>query len=94
MTAEPLHAKTEGKTVRLTGRFGVFAPGRLSLQFLDRQGKGLGSESLAEPVSPLTPVVLDRAVKLPDATATIRLMVVDAAGKKAGEIAKTEGIGT
>lgn len=93
VTAEPLHAKTEGKTVRLTGRFGVFAPGRLALHFLDRLGQGLGRENLADPVSPLAPVILDRAAKLPDGTATIRLMVVDAAGKETGEIAKTDKIG-
>ncbi|MEI7899016.1 MAG: hypothetical protein WCK89_02100 [bacterium] len=79
------------KAVRLTGRFGVFAPGRVALHFLDGQGKVLGRENLAEPVSPLTPVVLDRAAKLPDGTATVRLVFVDAAGKEAGGLAIIEG---
>ncbi len=93
VVSESLCAKAEGKTVSLTGRFGVFAPGRLALHFLDGQGQVLGRENLAEPVSPLTPVVLDHAVKLPDGTAIIRLIFVDAAGQEAGEIAAVNGIG-
>jgi len=53
----------------------------------------LGREILAEPVSPLIPVVLDCAAKLPDGTAALRLVFVDAAGKEAGEIAAVNGIG-
>jgi len=93
VVSESLCAKAEGKTARLTGRFGVFAPGRLSLHFLDGQGQLLGREILAEPVSPLIPVVLDCAAKLPDGTAALRLVFVDAAGKEAGEIAAVNGIG-
>jgi hypothetical protein len=63
---------------------------RAVLCFLDNQGRGLAREVLAEPVSPLTPVVLDRTAKLPDGTARVRLVLVDASGKEAGEIAKTD----
>ena len=88
VVSEPLRAeKAAGGTVRLSGRFGVFASGRLAIHFLDSKGKALTNVALPEPASPLVPVILDHVAELPNGTATIRLMLVDAAGKESGQIA-------
>jgi len=82
-----LRATVEAGKVRLTGRFGVFAKGRLALLFLDGQKKVLAKKDLAKAVSPLGPVIIDDMAKLPVGTESIHLVFVNTKGQESGELA-------
>lgn len=71
----PLSATPAGGRLRLTGRFGVFAPGQLVADALDGRGARLSRRVLLKRVSPLEPLVLDQTVVLPKETACVVLLV-------------------
>ena len=75
--------------VKLTGRFGVFAPGKLRLVFLDRQGSALGQLNLTEDASPLKAVVLDTSVEYPAGTASVEVMFVGKGSQPPLRLART-----
>ena len=87
VVAESLRATVEAGQVRLAGRFGVFAKGRLALLFLDDQKRVLAKKDLAEAVSPLGPVILNDIAKLPEGTESIHLVFVNTEGQESGELA-------
>jgi hypothetical protein len=90
VVATPLSAKRSPGEARLTGRFGVFAPGKVGVEFADPQGRRLGAIELPPAVSPLKPLVLDTAVAAPANATSVRLTLVGANGKAAGELARAE----
>lgn len=82
VVAEPLSVHTDGSNWKVNGRFGVFAPGRLLLRFLDANGNTQGADMLLpEKVSPLKPVQLAGEVEAVPSAASIECWLSDAAGK-------------
>ena len=59
VTCLPLAATWNSGKLQLTGRFGVFAPGRIRVTLYNNAGETISSELMKESVSPLKPVVLD-----------------------------------
>lgn len=92
VVSEPLCVKVAGEKIQVSGRFGVFASGRLALRFLDRQGKVIASQMLADSVSPLTPVLLDCAAEVPGGTVSLHLVFIDAAGHEAGILSSVDRV--
>jgi hypothetical protein len=78
IVAEPLKAKpatTASKNrCRFTGRFGVFAPGKPSIQFLDGAGAVLERVVLQD-VSPFAPLVLNRMLTVPAGAVAAELVI-------------------
>ncbi|MCX5655272.1 MAG: DUF4380 domain-containing protein [Planctomycetota bacterium] len=91
VTCEPLTAKAavDGK-VHLAGRFGVFYVARAAVVALDGDGKDLETIDLKLPVSPLEALVLEKDEPLPPKAASVRLVLLDSAGKEIGELARTQ----
>jgi hypothetical protein len=80
VVAEPLQATADGGKVRLRGRFGTSAEGRLSLVCRAADGRGLKMLVLDAAASPLRPLVLDQAVEVPPGTDRMALEIVPARG--------------
>ena len=57
---------------------------------LDGDGKDLKIIDLKLPVSPLEALVLEKDEPLPAKAAAVRLVLLDAAGKEIGELARTQ----
>jgi hypothetical protein len=70
--AEPLQADVKNDFVHLTGKFGVFDVGKLSLIWRSERGQMIKHESLGE-FDPLTAVLLDRVVPIPIGSKSVHL---------------------
>jgi hypothetical protein len=90
VVAEPLAADWLSGQVRLKGRFGVFAPGKVRAEFASAPGRRLQTLDLPLPVSPLKPVVLDIAVAAPTSAASVKLLLIGTDGKAVGELGKAK----
>jgi len=91
VTCRPLTAKAAAdRTVRLTGRFGVFYTAHAALVTLDGDGKDIETIDLKLPVSPLEALVLDKDEPLPAKAVAVRLVLLGAAGKEIGELARAQ----
>lgn len=88
--AHPLRAEQDGTQTRLTGRFGVFAPGTLRAEFADVRGVLLATRDLPLMVSPLQPLVLDTRVETPANAASVKLLWVSTHGNARGQLAKAD----
>jgi hypothetical protein len=91
VTCEPFTAKAadDGK-VRLAGRFGVFYIAHAAVVAVDGDGKDIETVDLKLPVSPLEALVIEKDEPLPAKAAAVRLVLLDAAGKEIGELARTQ----
>ncbi len=90
LVSEPLTCRREGEQLRLSGRFGVFHVGRLVWEATNVGGELLESDVLVPAVAPRQPIVLDQALRLPARTATLTVVLQDAAGQTIGEIARAQ----
>jgi hypothetical protein len=81
---------TASRRVLLTGRFGVFYTAHAALVTLDGDGKDIETIDLKLPVSPLEALVLGERMPLLTKAASVRLVLLDAAGKEIGELARTQ----
>jgi hypothetical protein len=72
--AEPLRADINNGYVRLTGKFGVFDVGQLSLIWRSERGQLVKHESLGN-VDPLTAILLDRVSPIPKGAKSVRCQV-------------------
>jgi Domain of unknown function (DUF4380) len=89
-TCQQLTSRRNGKEILIDGRFGIFYKGRLGIEFLDAQGKQIGTPSILDPVSPLHPLVLDSfAVPAPESAVAVRLVIYQSGVKRFGELAQT-----
>ena len=86
LVSEPLQCRRDGAKLKLTGRFGVFSPGRLEWEAYDAQGKTLASGLLEAGATPLKAIVLNRLVEVPETTARMALVLWNGKGKKVGRI--------
>jgi hypothetical protein len=90
VVVEPLSAELSPGQAKLKGRFGVFAPGAVRVEFADAQRRTLQTLDLQLNVSPLMSVILDNIVAVPANAASVRLVVIGADGKMVGELAKAD----
>jgi len=73
VVCEPFAAKWNNEKLHLTGRFGVFAQGRLRLSLFDKGGERLLSHIIQDKVSPLKPVALNLTLDSPTKPADVIL---------------------
>jgi hypothetical protein len=90
VACEPFTARAADGKVRLAGRFGVFYAAQAALVVLDGDGKDLETIDLKLPVSPIEALVLDKEEPLPAKAASVRLVLLDSAGKEIGELARVQ----
>lgn len=88
--AEPLSADGSSKQIRLKGRFGVFAPGKVCAEFANEQGQRLQTLDLPFPVSPLKPLVIDSTLTVLKNAASVKLLLIGTDGKTVGQLAKVD----
>ncbi|MGA2498654.1 MAG: DUF4380 domain-containing protein [Tepidisphaeraceae bacterium] len=89
VACEPFVARrTDGK-LHLSGRFGAFLPGKLSIALLDSSGKQIAAAPSDLTVSPTSPLVLSLDVNAPLETNTVSLLLVNTRGGTPGELART-----
>jgi len=88
--AQPLRAVKDGSQTRLTGRFGVFAPGTLRAEFADARGGLLATQDLPLTVSPLQPLILDTGVAAPANAASVRLLWLGSDRRPPRQLAKAD----
>jgi hypothetical protein len=65
VVCEPMGAIWKEEKLHLTGRFGVFAPGRLRLSLFGKKGEKLLSHVIGEKVSPMKPVAMNLYIDSP-----------------------------
>jgi len=70
-------------TQKLTGKFGVFFPGKIVAKFLDRNGKRI-SELKLRSVTPEEPVKLGEEIKVPKKTSRVALYLIYSQGRERG----------
>jgi predicted GH43/DUF377 family glycosyl hydrolase len=92
ITAGKLGATNEGGNIRLRGRFGVFAEGRLELRLLDASGRVVRTERSADTVSPLQPVVFDKVVTAESGITSAVLWLNASDGAESGELARSDDL--
>jgi hypothetical protein len=90
VTAVPLSAQTDGSQTHLTGRFGVFAPGTLRVEFADAHGILLATHDLSLTASPLHPLVIDTRVAHPKTAASVKLLWLGSNGIDQGQLAMAD----
>ena len=78
--AEPLQANVSDGYARLTGKFGVFDVGQLSLIWRSERGQVIKREPLGD-VDPLTAVLIDRVFALPKGAISVNLQVMPVGGQ-------------
>jgi hypothetical protein len=90
VTCQPFTAKAADGRLRLAGRFGVFYIAQATIVACDGDGKDIETIDLKFPVSPLEAFVLEKDEPLPAKAASVRLVLLNAAGKEIGELARAE----
>ena len=78
--AERLQADVGDGYVRLTGKFGLFDIGQLSLSWINEDGQSVNQQSLGK-VDPLTAVLLDRVLPVPKGAKSVRLQTSSPLGQ-------------
>ena len=78
--AERLQADVGDGYVRLTGKFGLFDIGQLSLSWINEDGQSVNQQSLGK-VDPLTAVLLDRVLPVPKGAKSVRLQTSSTLGQ-------------
>ncbi len=68
---------------KLTGRFGVFFPGKVVAKFVDEHGKRI-SELKLRSVTPEEPVKLEEKIRLPKKASRVALYLIDSQGRERG----------
>jgi len=90
VTCGPFTAKAANGWLHMTGRFGVFCIAYATIVTLDADGKDIETIERKLPVSPMEALVLEKDEPLRDKYAAVRLVLLDAAGKEIGELARTQ----
>jgi len=88
VVSKPLACRPVGGRLRLTGRFGVFCPGRLVLNAYNESRQIVATELVDGDVTPTSPVLLDRVFRLPTEASRVALVLHDTAGSPVGEVAR------
>lgn len=80
-----LAASVSGKSISLTGSFGVFFPGNLAAYVFDARGVRTATVSIL-PVSPLDPVNLQQEIPVSPADVRVSLHLIDERGTDRGSL--------
>ncbi len=80
-------AARKGKNLVVTGKVGVFAPGELTLVFLDKDGKKIDASPPVK-VGPTSKSAVNIRAKLPEGATSSMLVLNDTKGRKIGNIAE------
>ena len=75
LVSEPLQCRRDGAEMLLTGRFGVFRPGRLDWEACDATGKVLAGGPLEPGATPLKAVVLKQTINWPESAVRLDLIL-------------------
>ena len=85
----PITVAMKDGEAAITGEFGVFAPGKLKIAFMDAKNHAVGDvESMS--VEPMTLVKLDKKIKLPAGAVKLAVKVQDAKEKLVGMVAEVK----
>ena len=88
VTCERL-AASGGDHLRLTGRFGVFQPGRLALRLLDAKARVRETVDLSQTATPLKPVPIDVTVDRSGRdVASAAVVLLDESGRQIGVLGR------
>ena len=92
VVCEPFRARRNGRSVSLSGRFGIFYRGRLRVLLLDAGGKKIGPFERIIPVSPSKPIggqgVFPYFSAVPATARAVSLVLEDLGGNDLGELAR------
>jgi hypothetical protein len=88
VVCEPLAAVRNGKSLNITGKFGVFYEGSLVVHYLDAAGNNIHTESMIQQVSPLKASVLSHTLRAIENTASVSLHLYDKTGRDVGQLAR------
>ena len=83
----PLAVTMKDGQAEITGEFGVFAPGKLKIAFMDAKNHAVGDVDSTS-VEPMTLVKLDKKIKLPAGAVKLAVKVQDAKEKLIGMVAE------
>ena len=89
VVSEPLAMRRDGNGMRVTGRFGVFSPGRVVLSSSDANGRPLGKTELDIDATPLEALVLDNIVELHEDTTRLTVHLIGADNRSGGWLDQT-----
>ena len=82
-----LSVEGNGKSLEITGKFGVFYEGSLGIHYLDVAGRKIHAETVERLVSPLKAIVLSITIPALENTASVSLHLYDNSGKDMGQLA-------
>jgi len=85
---EPLGLESVEAGLRLTGEFGVFAPGKVEIVLLDQGGEQIGEAITSLAAKPTRAMVLDRTLSPEPGAAAISLRLVSERDAPIGEVAR------
>ncbi|MBI9019395.1 MAG: DUF4380 domain-containing protein [Phycisphaerae bacterium] len=88
VVCEDLAAVRNGKSLKITGKFGVFYEGSLSIHYADSDGKNIHAETIIPKVSPLKEIVLPNTIQAIDNTSSVSLNLYDKTGRDLGQLAR------
>ncbi|MFI5378614.1 MAG: DUF4380 domain-containing protein [Tepidisphaerales bacterium] len=90
VTCEAFVAKRIGGKLHLSGRFGAFTPSKLSIAFLDANGRQIAAVPSNLAISPTSPLVLSLDVDASPEASTVSLLLFDTRSGTPGELARTK----
>ena len=85
---EPLSLASVEAGLRLTGEFGVFAPGKVEIVLLDQGGEQIGEAITSLAAKPTRAMVLDRTLSPEPGAVAVSLRLVSERGAPIGEVAR------
>lgn len=89
VVCEGLAAVSNGESIKITGKFGVFYKGSLSVHYLNVMGKNIYTETISPQVSPSMAIDLSETIPVVKKTAFISLHLYDSNGRDLGQLVMT-----
>ncbi len=90
VVCENLVAVRKGKSIKVTGKFGVFYEGSLVLNYLDATGGNIHTVTVEKQVGPLKAIALSQSVPAVKKATSVFLHLYDKAGCSLGQLAKAD----
>ncbi len=85
-----VEATADRTRFRVSGRFGVFVPGKATLRFLNAKGTDLKTVDLEQQATPLAPLVVNRVVQVPDQAKTVELVLVNPTDRSTARLGRAD----
>jgi hypothetical protein len=90
VVCENLAAVCKGKSITITGKFGVFYEGSLVLNYFDAAEKSIHTVTVAKQVAPLKAIDLSQSVPGVKNATSVSLHLYDRTGRSLGQLAKAD----